>query len=230
MLPFSRKAIIVALGLLLAACGSAPTPTATQAPPTAVPATPTQSGFSNSDGDVAFFDDFSDPGSGWTSYPELDYPPSYESGHLVFSIVPTESFGLGYLPRVFEDVAVSVDVKFDQPAHDGDIGILCRYVDSENYYSVEVTENGYYAVWKKVNSEYSWLIEWTPSSLIPTDGSPFILNAACDGTQLQVGINDQLLGTANDADLASGYVGLIAGTYENGGLIVSFDNFEVIEY
>jgi hypothetical protein len=27
----------------------------------------------------------------------------------------------------------------------------------------------------------------------------------------------------------SGYVGLLAGTYENPNLIVSFDNFEVVE-
>ena len=57
-----------------------------------------------------------------------------------------------------------------------------------------------------------------------------MINASCDGAQLSVGINGNLLATGTDGDFDSGGVGLIAGTWENSGMIVSFDNFEVIEY
>jgi hypothetical protein len=57
-----------------------------------------------------------------------------------------------------------------------------------------------------------------------------VLNALCDGAQLSVGINGDLLATATDADFSSGGFGVLIGTWANPNLVVSFDNFEVIVY
>jgi hypothetical protein len=129
-----------------------------------------------------------------------------------------------------ENIVINVDVAIEQASQLGDIGVLCRYQDADNHYALEVSEDGYYAIWKRVNGEVIPIIDWTPSDLIPTDGSPFVVNASCDGAQLSVGINGTLLATGTDTDFSSGNVGMIAGTWENPNLIVSFDNFEVIEY
>ncbi|MEX2160676.1 MAG: serine protease [Anaerolineales bacterium] len=177
-------------------------------------------------GAPALFDDFSDPASGWVN--EADR--YYLNGRYFMEINPPNSGTADFLVQDFADVVISVDVNIERAAGDGDIGILCRFVDANNFYALEVSEDGYYTIWKVVNGEKVYLVEWTPSDLIPTDGSPFVLLAACGGSQLSVGIDGELLATVTDTDLSFGYIGLTAGTYNLGGLIVSFDNFEVIEY
>jgi hypothetical protein len=187
-------------------------------------------GSQQASGEVVVFDDFSDPFSGWVEDTDPDWSLYYEDGEYFFQIEPSQFYLNSYLLDDYSNVLVNVDVNIEQTAFDGDIGVLCRYVDSDNYYALEVSEDGYYSIWKRVNGEVVYLVEWTSSDLVPVDGSSFVLNASCDGAQLTVGINGEVLAQATDTDFATGYVGLTAGTWENGGLVVSFDNFEVIEY
>lgn len=184
-----------------------------------------------SEGETAIFDDFSNPSiNGWLESSDEESARYFSDGRYFMKINPPSSSTGDFVLQEFANVNISVDVNIEQVAHDGDIGILCRLIDGDNYYALEVSEDGYYTIWKVVNGEFASLVDWTSSNLIPTDGSPFLLNASCNGAQLSVGINGELLATATDSDLTTGYVGLIAGTYDNGGLVVSFDNFEVIEY
>jgi hypothetical protein len=187
-------------------------------------------GSQQASGEVVVFDDFSDPFSGWVEDTDPDWSLYYEDGEYFFQIEPSQFYLNSYLLDDYSNVLVNVDVNIEQTAFDGDIGVLCRYVDSDNYYALEVSEDGYYSIWKRVNGEVVYLVEWTSSDLVPVDGSSFVLNASCDGAQLTVGINGEVLAQATDTDFATGYVGLTAGTWENSGLVVSFDNFEVIEY
>ncbi len=182
-------------------------------------------------GETVFLDDFSDPSSGWVEESDPDWATYYEGGRYFLQVNPNQfSLTSPLLETTYTNIVVNVDVNIEQPAHDGDIGVLCRYVDADNFYALEVSEDGYYSIWKEVNGEAVYLVDWALSDLVPVDSSPFVINASCDGSQLSVGINGELLATATDTDFATGYVGLIAGTWENGGLVVSFDNFEVIEY
>ena len=182
-------------------------------------------------GDVAIFDDFSDPASGWIEDSDPEWNLYYGEDRYFFEVDPSQFYLNSYLTDAdYTDIVVNVDVNIEQQALDGDIGVLCRYLDSDNYYALEISEDGYYSIWKRVAGEVVYLVEWTSSDLVPIDGSSFVLNASCDGAQLMVGINGEVLAQATDTDFATGYVGLTAGTWENGGLVVSFDNFEVIEY
>lgn len=182
------------------------------------------------EGETVIFDDFSDPTSGWAENSEADWSRYYESGRYFVSVNPPEFYVLNHLSNDLANISISLDVNIEQAAHDGDIGVLCRYQDADNFYALEVSEDGYYTIWKYVNGAQTVLIEWTISDLIATDSRPFELNATCNGAQLSVGINGKMLATVTDTEFTSGEVGLIAGTYNNGGLVVSFDNFEVIEY
>lgn len=183
-----------------------------------------------SEGEVVISDDFSNVNSGWAELSESDYANYYANGEYVMAITPNNYQSWGWLTSDLENIVVNVDVNIQQAAQDGEIGIVCRLVDGNNFYALEVSEDGYFSIWKKVNGEQVALLDWQQSDLIPTDGSPFVVNAACDGAQLQVGINGELLGTVTDSDFAHGAVGLVIGTWGNGNLTVAFDNFEVIEY
>ncbi|MCL5429496.1 MAG: serine protease [Chloroflexi bacterium] len=182
------------------------------------------------EGTVAIYDDFSDPAFGWATGSGQEWALYYQDERYFSEVHPENYSSWSSLSDTFENLIINVDVNIEQPAQDGDIGVLCRYVDADNHYALEVSEDGYYTIWKRVNGEVIYIVEWAASDLIPTDGSPFTVNASCDGAQLSVGINGNLLATGTDTDFSSGGVGLIAGTWNKGGLVVSFDNFEVIEY
>lgn len=179
------------------------------------------------DWETVFFDDFSSP-SGWTETRETEYNRYYSNGRYHIEVISSDFLVWSSQPLSDNDVVINVDVNIEQPSFDGDVGILCRYQDSDNHYALEISEDGYFSIWKRVDGELIYLVNWTTSSRIPTDGEPFVLNASCEGVNLSLGINGNLLAEARDADLASGGVGLIAGTFEGGGLVVSFDNFEVL--
>lgn len=184
-----------------------------------------------SEGQTAIYDEFNNTGLGWDETADENVSSYLDAGKFFLQVNPAYySFWVPLTNQSFENIVINVDVNVEQRAFDGDIGVLCRYVDADNHYALEVSEDGYYSIWKRVNGEVLYIVEWALSDLIPTDGSPFVLIAACDGAQLSVGINGNLLATGTDTDFVVGGVGLIAGTWENSGLIVSFDNFEVIEY
>ncbi|MEX2143012.1 MAG: serine protease [Anaerolineales bacterium] len=192
--------------------------------------TATTLGTEETEGASVIFDDFSDPASGWVEDTNSDSSLYYEQGRYFMGVNPNQYYVYSVLPDDYSNILVFVDVNIEQPAHDGDIGILCRYVDQDNFYALEVSEDGYYSIWKRVNGEVTYLVEWTSSTLVPIDSSPFLISASCHGAQLAVGINGEILVSITDTDLTIGRVGLTAGTWQNGGLVVSFDNFEVIEY
>ncbi|MGH2582483.1 MAG: trypsin-like peptidase domain-containing protein [Anaerolineales bacterium] len=182
-----------------------------------------------STGTEVFFDDFSNLSSGWAIGSSEEGSVSYAGGSLDIEVIPEQWLYWSFAGKQFTDSVIKVDVQFTTSVGDADTGILCRYRDTNNFYAFEVSEDGYFSIWKMLDGEIIAIVDWQSSSLIPTNGSPFTLNAACDGAQLLLGINGSILAEATDADFASGDVGLIAGTYENGGVMVSFDNFQVIE-
>ncbi len=207
---------------LLSSCGAEVT-----FPPTAT--TAGRAGQQN--GQTILYDDFTDPDPGWGDpYSAEDSSYYFQNGKYFFNVL-TEDYRLqNYIEYQMENSQVNVDVNIEQPATDGSVGVICRYQDHDNYYGLRISEDGLYSIYKRVDGEETAILDWTPSSLIPTDGSSFQLNATCQGTQLAVGINGRQLGQVMDTDLASGYVGLVTDTWQNGGLVISFDNYEVIQY
>ena len=67
----------------------------------------------------------------------------------------------------------------------------------------------------------------SPNS-IPVD-QPFRINVACVGNRLLLGVNDVLLADVTDNSFTNGHYGLVAGTLDQAGLTIAFDNYTVYE-
>jgi hypothetical protein len=178
--------------------------------------------------ETLLFDDFSNPNSGWVEASDSEVSSAYDNGQYVMSVFPDNYWYWSVSGSNFENVIINVDVQSNRSSGDGDFGILCRYVDADNFYALEVSEDGYYTIWKKSAGEVVTLVEWQESSLIPTDGSAYTLNASCDGAQLLLGVNAELVAEATDSDFNSGDAGVIVGTWTQTNFSVAFDNFEVL--
>lgn len=179
---------------------------------------------SGASGDVLFADDFSSPFSGWSSFAETDYTIDYTDGHYRFYISAPNIVVHGRPQLNFADVTIEVDAtKSSEPA--GTYGVICRYVDSDNYYVLQVTDTGSYAIYKLKGGQWEALAEFGQSDAIQQGAATNHLRADCVGDTLTLSVNDVVVAEVQDTDFASGDVALMAGSYDDPGVEVLFDDF-----
>ena len=188
----------------------------------------------NSDGGeqpagLLFQDDFSDPESGWDKVSVSDGITDYADGvYRIF--VNTSNTDVWSNPGLsFTDTRIEVDATKVDGADDNDFGLICRYKDSSNFYFFVISSDGYYGIGKVVDGKQQLIGVETmpPSEFINQGNDTNHLRADCAGTTLSIYVNDQLLANYEDGEFSSGDVGLIAGSFDNAGVDVHFDNFVV---
>jgi len=178
-------------------------------------------------GSVLFFDDFSDPGSGWDDFSVQSGSVHYVGGEYRIEVYPDGYYIWGNPYLHFTDVIISVDARLINSAGDGGYVVFCRYQDEDNFYALEVGEDGYFAIWKLQAGEFYTIVPWDVADVIPTDGSPITITAACVGDTLTLAVDGVVVAQGYDDAFSSGDVGLAAGTWENGDLAIAYDNFTV---
>jgi hypothetical protein len=188
-------------------------------------------GNSESSGGILFQDDFSDPSSGWDRVRNDQGITDYDNG--VYRIYVNDT-NIDYWanPNLnFTDGIIKVEaVKVGGP-DDNDYGIICRYQDVENFYFFIISSDGYYGI-GKMKDEQQELI--SGENLLPSDEinqgeATNTIQADCIENTLTLHVNDRQLSQVMDEAFASGDVGLIAGTYDEGGTDIHFDDFRVLE-
>jgi hypothetical protein len=182
-------------------------------------------------GEALFKDDFSDPSSGWARATSTDGTTDYFGGG--FRIwVNTTDYDLWSTPGLdFSNTRIETDVYLIGGPVENRFGLLCRYRDAQNFYFFIVSSDGYFGIGKLIGGVRSLLgqemMAYNPAI---TQGVALNhLRADCIGETLTLYINGAPVGMVQDADLASGDVGLLAGTFDQPGADAVFDNFVVIK-
>lgn len=224
----------VALGLASLACSTV-LGTETPAPPpvqnpqdepaggeTAQPAGP----------DVAFTDDFSSTASGWDIADWDNGATGYTQDGRYEIIVRSPNYDIWGNPGLyFTDARVEVDFVKDSGTDINDIGIICRYTETDtafSFYYLVVGSDGYAGAYKVVDGESSVLQELDAGSLqVSPQGQTNHLRLDCIGNELTLYLNDRMVISVQDSDLSAGDVGLVAGVFDEPNLRVLFDNFVV---
>lgn len=181
-------------------------------------------------GETLFFDDFSVYDEYWVgtvSYGEVEYG----NEDLRFTLWEPNYYLPDTVGYNFEDVVVDVDAYVVQAAGDGDFGLVCRYQDIDNFYGLEVSEDGYYTIWKYVDGEFSYMWEegWRYLPFELDYANNVHITIACVGNTLYLAVDGELLAEVVDNDLAYGDVGMIAGTWDGPNITIGFDNFLISE-
>jgi tetratricopeptide (TPR) repeat protein len=181
---------------------------------------------SGASGEILFQDDFSDPFSGWSRLTENDYTIDYADGSYWFYVNAANIVVNGRPQLEFTDTSLEVDAtKLSGP--DGVFGVICRYVDSDNYYVLKVTDSGYAGIDKMKDGQWKTLADFAQSDVIRTGKADNHLRADCVGDTLTLYVNDQQVAEAHDSDFTSGDVALMGGSYDQPGVEILFDNFVV---
>jgi hypothetical protein len=185
-------------------------------------------------GAVLYQDDFSDPTSGWTHLSNQDGVMDYDAGGYRF-LINSPDYDLWSLPQLaynYQDVRLEVDAARLAGPVENRIGLICRYQDASDYYFFVVSSDGYYGIGKVVAGELSLIgqDQMQYSFTIQQGTALNHLRADCVGDMLIFYINNDVpVAAVRDSDLKMGRVGLLAGSFQETGVDVVFDNFVVLK-
>lgn len=182
----------------------------------------------STDSNVLFEDDFSKTSSGWDKWSGDSGSTDYVDGTYQI-MVNDPQYDLWANPgENFTDVSVEVDAVMVGGPEDNDFGILCRYVDVENYYFGIVSSDGYFAIGTLIDGDQQIFSEnMQQSDAINTGYESNRIRFDCVGNTLSLYANGTLLEQQTDSSFSSGDVGLMAGTFDTAGTQIAFDNFVV---
>jgi len=187
----------------------------------------------SSSGDAVFRDDYSQPYSGWMRGTELPNGGISDYADGKFRILVNEpNFDYWSNPKLsFKNARIEVDSVKQAGPDINRFGLICRYKDEHNFYFFIISSDSYYGV-GKVKDDHLSLIgmnEMLPSDAIQSGSGLNHLRADCIGDQLFFYVNGRLLTQVSDSEFPSGDVGILAGTFNEPGVDIAFDNFVVVK-
>ncbi|MEA3340366.1 MAG: hypothetical protein U9R15_10405 [Chloroflexota bacterium] len=190
-------------------------------------------GCSRDDGAGPLFqDNFDDANSGWDADERDEFGRGYGKGEYFIELYEPNWFAWASPGQRFDDVSVEVDVHLTSGSYDGHFGVLCRHVNLKNFYYFAISADGYYAIFRRVDGGDLETLSGDGSGMahspvIKTGEQSNDVRAVCQGNELSLYVNDELLETVTDDAHAQGDVGVGAGSVSEGDLRIQFDDFAV---
>lgn len=180
------------------------------------------------EGDVILSDDFSSNVNNWSLGEFSDSRSEISGGQLVINIFTDGYISWSTLPGSYNTPVMVVNAQVLSPVGDSDFGFICGLQDQDNFTALEISEDGYYTIYKFENDQQVSLVDWTYSDMVAA-GGPFTLVAYCGPDRLALAVNDTLLAETVDPDYNAGNIGLVAGSYENPNVRIGFDDFFILQ-
>ena len=195
-------------------------------------ATPTHSPDSSiSQENILFFDDFSNPSSGWPTLQTVRGSYNYQPDG--YHIVVNEVGGVLWAKTnaKYLDASISVDASLVGNEKNGYFGLLCRIRDDDNFYYFVIRNNGEYTLGKYKDAQFQSLLAegWKQSSAINLNVQPLHIQADCVGNTLRLYVNNILLDEVTDSDFPAGYSGILAASLDAQEFEAVFNNFLITE-
>ena len=198
--------MMVLCALALAACGPALTP-------------------------LPYADDFSNPDGGWKTAGDEAIKISVQDGALHFTIDDLDTIAWSTpKDKRFGDFVLDVDaIQVDGP-DDNTYGVIFRYQDDRNFYRIDISGDGYFAVLKRKDGVWTKVQDYVETPAVKQGNAVNHLQVIAKGNQFTFNVNGETVKTISDGDFSSGDIGVTAGTlFDNAGVHIAFDNVSVSE-
>ena len=182
-------------------------------------------------GELVFEDDFSDEDSGWFILSELEYSADYVDGGYLVGVYQEDYYFVDAIGIGYSDVILEVDTEFYDGGVDNFFGLVCRYVDIDNFYGFAISTDGYFAILKSFEGEAEVIgtDDFQKSDIIKQGERENHLRAECVGNHLALYVNGELLIETYDSDIPEGDIGFIVGTVSAETTQILFDNIKIYE-
>ena len=176
-----------------------------------------------------FFDDFSESKSGWDRFAGEIGTTDYKNKTYQISVNEPNTDLFANPNKLFKDTIIEVKaVKVGGPVNNS-YGVICRFQDEKNFYSAQISSDGYAGIFRMKDGVYRLIGH---DAMIPV---PSILGGSavntihfeCIGRSLALAVNGTPVDAREDKSFENGDVGLIAGAFEEAGVIIAFDDLSV---
>jgi hypothetical protein len=178
--------------------------------------------------DILFSDDFSNTDKTWDQVNNTSASTDYYKNAYRIMVNDTNINAWANPGKeIFTDVHVEVDATKNGGPDDNDYGIICRYTNEDHFYYAVISSDGYYGI-MKMTANGGILIG--NDSLLESDQiirgeSTNRIRFDCVGPILILYVNGTLIDKQTDSEYTTGNVGLLAGTFDEAGTDILFDNF-----
>jgi len=193
---------------------------------TATPPRPTE-------GALLFEDKFDNTDGGWEVGQDSNSQRLYDQNAFVIQVT-TANWQAWSNPTITDlsDLHAEVSASSTGFATDEGFGIVCDYVDTEHYYFLGITPDGYYAIAKKDGSDETILTDasnnWSQSVHFGHNQASYRLSVDCtSGGQLTLFVDSTQVATVNDTTFTSGQIGLFVRAFDKVPAEVRFDDLRV---
>jgi hypothetical protein len=177
---------------------------------------------------VLYSEDFSNDQSGWLQTNDATGKYQYSGGQYVINRSKGHLMSWANANKNFSDAVLTVDTFLvsGDPSQTGTL-VNWRYVDINNFYSLQLTGNGQLFIGKRYKGEWQTLYNWASSNAIHTGQQVNKIAIAFGGGTSAIYINDQYVTSIQDSSFTTGDFGLGAFSGETSAVEVSFDNLVI---
>ena len=193
------------------------------------PAQPTETIISANPGDVLYQENFSDNASGWDRALNDGGIMDYDSGGFRILVQQPKLNYWSTPAGNYKDVRVEADVTKLNGPDENRAGVMCRYHNGDYYFFI-ISNDGYYAIGKfiggmtlLIGQEFMQQTEFVQADQVNH------LRADCIGDTLTLYVNFNQVASVQDTDFPTGGVGVLAGSFDEPGVDVLFQNFVVLQ-
>ncbi|MBN1660367.1 MAG: hypothetical protein JXA93_18355 [Anaerolineae bacterium] len=180
-----------------------------------------------------YVEDFDSDDGGWDVYDEGDTWAAYVDGGYRLGVLAAEyvTWANPTWDESFANFEIEVDVRQVEGPIDNNLGVLVRYqAGDEDYYWFQLSNDGFYSVAMLRDGEWETLVDWEQSSAIET--GLYVNNhvkVVCFHDEFDFYVNGTHLTHVVDDAFATGNIGLAAGTFDEPGVVIEFDNLTIRE-
>ncbi|HSN93500.1 MAG TPA: hypothetical protein VLR89_00400 [Anaerolineaceae bacterium] len=172
-------------------------------------------------------EDFSYELSGWDRNTSSSSTADYADGqYRIFVATPNQEIWANPGKWFPDGIKIDVDVKYGKGPTHSDYGVICGYVDANNYFALTIGPDGWVEIFKRLNGERSTLYSEARNLNIREKGNH--LTAICGAQTLTLLVNKTQIAQVSDPYLSGGDIGLISGSFEDAKVEFYFDNLVVM--
>jgi len=176
-----------------------------------------------------FFDDFSETKNGWDRFSGEIGSTDYKNKTYQITVNEPNTDLFANPAKLYKDTIIEVTAARIGGPDNNSFGVICRFQDEKNFYAAQISSDGYAGIFRMKDGIYKLLGQ---DAMIPV---PAILGGSavntihfeCIGRSLALAVNGAPVDAREDKSFENGDVGLIAGSFEEAGVVIVFDNFMV---
>jgi len=183
----------------------------------------------NNSDEKVLWDDFSDKKSGWEHLQIDEGSAGYvgETYQIAVNVPNTDIFTT--YARTFVNSEIIVKAARIEGSDNNNFGVICRFKDQENFYSGQISSDGFAGIFKVEDGEYRLLgyQSMVPVPAIMGGREENKIEFECIEKTLTLSVNSVLADSQQDDTFKSGETGLIAGTVDGNIGVFQFDDITV---